>query len=141
MKEPKWIPNPMTGKCPVPNGHDTEVLFKDGGTCRDGDPEGWDWGDDGGNSVIIEYRDWTEYNKQKENDRPDLSFEASYNRLDKLSNMQAKRLNEMEGELTKTLRELEAMIKRLSKNGDAITLQVALTSRNRLSEYLYLINK
>lgn len=59
----------------------------------------------------------------------------------KLMTMQANRLNEIEGELTKTLRELEVMIKRLSKNGDAITLQVALTSRNHLSEYLYSINK
>jgi hypothetical protein len=72
---------------------------------------------------------------------PNLSYEASYNRLDKLASMQAKRLNEMETELTKTLRELEVIIKRLSKDGDAISLQLALSSRNRLGAYLYEINK
>nr|AKH46289.1 hypothetical protein [uncultured marine virus] len=72
---------------------------------------------------------------------PDLSYEASYNRLDKLSNMQAKRLNEMEVELDKTRIELKVMIKRLSADGDAISLQLALNSINRITSYLYEINK
>ncbi len=139
MKEPKWIPNPMTGKCPVPCGNDVE--FKIDERCyRDNNPEDYNWYKQS-SGTITHYRDWTLFNQQKEKDKPNLNFEASYSRLDKLSNMQAKRLNEMEGELTKTLRELEAMIKRLSKNGDSIALQIALTSRNRLSEYLYSINR
>jgi hypothetical protein len=70
-----------------------------------------------------------------------LSYEASYNRLDKLVNMQAKRLNEMESELTKTLREIGVMAKRLSMDGDSMSLKMALNSKNRLNSYLQKINK
>lgn len=56
--------------------------------------------------------------------------------------MQANRLNEMELELgAKSLRALEKMIKHLSKSGDSEVLRVALEERNRISEYLYFINK
>ena len=124
----------MTGECPVPDGCDVEIKFSNGEGRITNRPENWDWNDEN----LTHYRKCTALNQKQE--KPDLSYEASYNRLDKLVNMQAKRLNEMESELTKTLRELEAMIKRLSKEGDAITLQVALTSRNRLSEYIYALN-
>jgi len=60
----------------------------------------------------------------------------------KLMTMQANRLNEMELEIgTKSLRALEKMIKHLSKSGDGEVLRMALEERNRISEYLYSINK
>jgi Zn-finger nucleic acid-binding protein len=139
MKEPKWLPNPMTVECPVRDGHDVEVKFRDGGTKRDKSPQLRVWGDSGEFDDIIEYRDWTAFNEQ--NKKPNLSYEASYNRLDKLVNMQAKRLNEMESELIATLREIGVMAKRLSMDGDSMSLKMALNSKNRLNSYLQKINK
>jgi len=65
MKEPKWLPNPMTGKCPVPDGHDVEVKFANGETCRDDGPESWHWENISGNETITHYRDWTAFNQQQ----------------------------------------------------------------------------
>jgi len=59
----------------------------------------------------------------------------------KLMNMQALRLNEIESEMVKTLRQLEKIIKICSKEGSADVLKLALEERNRISEYLYKVNK
>jgi len=59
----------------------------------------------------------------------------------KLMNMQALRLNEIESEMVKTLRQLEKIIKICSKEGSADALKLALEERNRISEYLYKVNK
>lgn len=56
--EPPWLPNPCTGECPVPAGHDCEVKFADGYKWRCVSPEEWGWGDRGGGTVT-HYRDWT----------------------------------------------------------------------------------
>ena len=59
----------------------------------------------------------------------------------KLMNMQALRLNEIESEMVKTLRQLEKIVKICSKEGSADVLKLALEERNRISEYLYKVNK
>jgi len=59
----------------------------------------------------------------------------------KLMNMQALRLNEIESEMVKTLRQLEKIIKICSKEGSADVLKLALEERNRISEYLYKVNR
>ena len=59
----------------------------------------------------------------------------------KLMNMQALRINEIESEMVKTLRQLEKIIKICSKEGSADVLKLALEERNRISEYLYKVNK
>lgn len=72
----------------------------------------------------------------------DLSFEASYKRLDTLVNVQAVKINEMELELgIKSLRAMEKMIKHASKSGDGVLLKMLLEERNRKSDYLHNINK
>ncbi len=43
------------GNCPVAPGIETAVRFRDGGEVTDSCPEGWNWGEDGG-GTIIEYR-------------------------------------------------------------------------------------
>jgi len=55
--------------------------------------------------------------------------------------MQALRLNEIESEMVKTLRQLEKIVKICSKEGSADVLKLALEERNRISEYLYKVNK
>lgn len=42
-KEPEWIDHDGSDECPVPEGSDCEVMFGDGDTCRDENPEGWSW--------------------------------------------------------------------------------------------------
>lgn len=60
----------------------------------------------------------------------------------RLIDQQASRLNEIEVELgSKVLRSLEKMIKYASKNGDGVVLEMLLTERNRVSDYLRSINK
>jgi len=59
----------------------------------------------------------------------------------RLMNMQALRLNEIESEMVKTLRQLEKIVKICSKEGSADVLKLALEERNRISEYLYKVNK
>lgn len=67
MKEPEWLPNPMTGECPVPDGHDVEVMFDYEETCRDEGPESWNWRQlkPSEGNVITHYRDWTAFNQQQ----------------------------------------------------------------------------
>ncbi len=59
----------------------------------------------------------------------------------KLMAMQALRLEESEAEMIKTLRALEKIVKSASKSGDGEALKLALNERNRVSEYLYKVNK
>jgi hypothetical protein len=66
MKEPEWLLNPMTGECPVPDGHDVEVGLIDGTKGRDTRPKGWPWKD--GN--LTHYRDWTAFNEQQKKREP-----------------------------------------------------------------------
>jgi hypothetical protein len=65
MKEPEWQPNPMTGECPVPDGHDVEVKFPNGNEKRDNYPGDYCWGEIGNLLAITHYRDWTAFNQQQ----------------------------------------------------------------------------
>ena len=64
ITEPEWINNPKTGKCPVPDGHDVEVMFRDGTTSRNKNPLCWKWGILKRNDDILAYRDWTTWEQQ-----------------------------------------------------------------------------
>ena len=81
MKEPEWLPNPMTGECPVPDGHDVEIKFENSAKCRDDSPEYWGWGQ--GIGEITHYRDWTSFNQQQAKPVPTKSdgSTASYYEL------------------------------------------------------------
>lgn len=74
-------------------------------------------------------------------DNPETYQEKIRQCHDKLIKMQALRLNEIESEMVKTLRQLEKIIKISSKEGSADVLKLALEERNRVSEYLYKVNK
>ena len=78
MKEPEWLPNPMTGECPVPDGHDVEAKRADGEIIH----LVTHWGDIGERSVT-HYRDWTAFNQQKAKPTPSKSdgSTASYYEL------------------------------------------------------------
>lgn len=67
--EPEWLPNPMTGECPVPDGNDVEIMLKNNERNRDDDPEGWNWGAIG-DGAITHYRDWTAFNQQQAKPAP-----------------------------------------------------------------------
>jgi hypothetical protein len=77
MKEPEWISNPMIGECPVPDGHDVEVKFRDGTTIRDKSPHLWVWRDASDFDDIIEYRDWTAFYQQQGKQEPKETNEQS----------------------------------------------------------------
>jgi len=74
-------------------------------------------------------------------DNPEAYPEKIRQCHNKLMNMQALRLNEIESEMVKTLRQLEKIVKICSKEGSADVLKLALEERNRISEYLYKVNK
>lgn len=76
MKEPEWLPNPMTGECPVPYGHDVEIKFESSAKCRDDSPEDWGWGQ--GIGEITHYRDWTIFNQQQDKPTPTKSDGSKY---------------------------------------------------------------
>lgn len=65
MKEPEWLPNPMTGECPVPDGNDVEAKRADGEIIHCVTH----WGDIGERSVT-HYRDWTAFNQQQAKTAP-----------------------------------------------------------------------
>ncbi len=64
MNEPEWLPNPMTGECPVPDGHDVEIILSDGHIYRDCHPKIWSWYEFG-DGEITHYRDWTAFKQQQ----------------------------------------------------------------------------
>lgn len=53
--EPEWI-EWRGGACPVRNGADVEMRFRDGYVSRDEDPQGWDWYHLGSICDIVAYR-------------------------------------------------------------------------------------
>lgn len=53
--EPEWI-EWCGGACPVRNGADVEMRFRDGDVDRDDDPHGWDWNHIGRDGDIVAYR-------------------------------------------------------------------------------------
>lgn len=63
--EPEWVPNPMTGECPIPDGHDVELKFPTGETQRNNCPEAWYWDSNLDSLAITHYRDWTAFNQQQ----------------------------------------------------------------------------
>ena len=69
MKEPEWLPNPMTGKCPVPNGHDVEVISTSELKHRNMSPERWAWSCE----HLTHYRDWTAFRQQQTQKEPKTS--------------------------------------------------------------------
>lgn len=75
MKEPEWLPNPMTGECPVPNGHDVEVKLSSGVTGRNKHPKDWSWQ---AGKFITHYRDWTAFNQQQAKPTPTKSDGSKY---------------------------------------------------------------
>jgi hypothetical protein len=81
MNEPKWLPNPMTGECPVPDGHTFNAKRRDGGII-DGIHVSY-WGECMDGSTIIEYQDWTAFNQQQAKPTPTKSdgSTASYYEL------------------------------------------------------------
>jgi hypothetical protein len=83
MKEPEWLPNPMTGECPVPNGNDVELRFKNKKTSRSTKSHLFDWGPFGLGFSVQSYRDWTAFNQQQNKPTPTKSdgSTASYYEL------------------------------------------------------------
>ena len=77
MKEPEWLPNPMTGECPVPDGHDVDVKFENGLKDR-GCPLQWNWRKGNRINAITFYRDWTAFNQQKAKPTPIKSDGSKY---------------------------------------------------------------
>lgn len=82
VAEPEWLPNPMTGECPVPDGHDVEIMLKNNVRHRDNDPEGWNW-KAVGDKAIAQFIDWTAFNQQQAKPTPTKSdgSTASYYEL------------------------------------------------------------
>lgn len=70
--EPEWLPNPMTGECPVPYGNDVEVRFLEGAMKRNQRPEVWRW------ARVANYRDWTAFNQQQTKPAPTKSDGSKY---------------------------------------------------------------
>jgi len=72
LNEPAWIEHDGSVKCPVPEGHDAEVMFENGKQRRDNDPQGWAWGKRYTMACITHYRDWTAFHEsqQQPKDRP-----------------------------------------------------------------------
>jgi len=83
MNEPEWLPNPMTGECPVPYGHDVEVRLESNSIGRSRNPEEYCWGEIGSLLAITHYRDWTLFNQQQAKPAPTKSdgSTASYYEL------------------------------------------------------------
>jgi hypothetical protein len=77
MNEPKWLPNPMTGECPVPDGHDVEVKLANGETIRNANPDRWHWKYIG-DIAITHFRDWTDFNQQQTKPTPTKSDGSKY---------------------------------------------------------------
>lgn len=82
MKEPEWLPNPMTGECPVPDGNDVEVKLANGEIIRNANPDRWHWKYIG-DIAITHFRDWTAFNQQQAKPTPTKSdgSTASYYEL------------------------------------------------------------
>lgn len=88
MNEPEWLPNPMTGECPVPDGHDVEVMLANEETIRNANPDRWHWKYIG-DTAITHYRDWTAFNQQQAQAKPTPKQQPAHEFLEKaLGHMQ-----------------------------------------------------
>lgn len=78
MKEPEWLPNPMTGECPVPDGHDVDVKLRDGLIINGANASNCRWKHGGIGSDITHYRAWTAFNQQQSKTTPTKSDGSKY---------------------------------------------------------------